>query len=84
MNGHASGIAALSQNFRPLTRTAPITAPPSRPSPPIATQTAISMDRSGASTRGLMMPTCGTYRMPASAAIMAERHQIPSFSRVVL
>ena len=33
MKGQASGIAALSQNFRALTSTAPITAPPSRPMP---------------------------------------------------
>ncbi|MGC0394709.1 hypothetical protein ABIF91_007095 [Bradyrhizobium sp. USDA 241] len=60
MNGHNSGAAADSQNFSALTDTAPITAPIRCPRPPIATHTAISNDNSGDSSRGLMMPTCGT------------------------
>src|SRR3982075_3916143 len=60
IKGHSSGAAAESQNLIALTRTAPITAPIRWPRPPIATQTAISSDKSGESSRGLMMPTCGT------------------------
>jgi hypothetical protein len=55
-----------------LTITAPSAAPISVPRPPTATQITISMELAGANSLGLMMPTCGTYRAPATPAMQAE------------
>ncbi len=46
--------------------------------PPTAAQMAISMELAGLISLGLMMPTCGTYRAPATPHITAEMTQMVS------
>ena len=43
--------------------------------PPTAAQIAISMLAAGLISPGLMMPTCGTYKAPATPHIMADSVQ---------
>ena len=77
-NSQYSGTACVNQLFAPLTRNAPITGPISVPRPPTAVQIAISIELAGDISPGLMMPTCGTYRAPATPLITAASVQMPS------
>ncbi len=57
---------------------APSTAPTSVPRPPTATHTAISIEFAGDISEGLMMPTWGTYKAPASPHSIADSVQMKS------
>ena len=46
--------------------------------PPTAAHTAISMELAALISPGLMMPTCGTYKAPATPHIMALMVQMVS------
>ena len=73
-----SGAATVSQLLAPLTMKAPTIGPISVARPPTAAHTAISMELAGLISLGLMMPTCGTYRAPATPHIIADRVQMVS------
>ena len=73
-----SGATTVSQLFAPLTMKAPMMGPNKLPLPPTAAHTAISMELAGLISLGLMMPTCGTYKAPATPHMTAEITQILS------
>ena len=68
----------MNQLLAPLTKNAPMMGPIKVPRPPTAAQIAISMPAAGLISLGLMMPTCGTYRAPATAHITADSVQMLS------
>ncbi len=68
----------MSQLLAPLTTNAPAMGPTRVPRPPTAAQMAISMELAADISPGLMMPTCGTYKAPATPHIMALMTQMVS------
>ena len=73
-----SGAETVNQLLAPFTKNAPTTGPIKLPRPPTAAQTAISMELAGLISPGLMMPTCGTYKAPATPHMTAEMTQMLS------
>ena len=70
-NNQSSGSTPVNQVFAKLTTIAPKAAPYRVPLPPTATQTTISIEFKGENSPGLMIPTWGTYKAPASPANIA-------------
>ena len=73
-----SGADTVNQLLTPLTMKAPMMGPISVARPPTAAQMAISIELAGLISLGLMMPTCGTYKAPATPHMMAEITQMVS------
>src|SRR5450830_1200040 len=74
-NNHKSGNAAVNQLLSPLTANAPRIGPSKVPRPPTAAQITISIELPGDISDGLMIPTCGTYKAPATLHNTADKVQ---------